>query len=108
MTETKELVYYIVSTSTWNWGRGPTLKEALQEARALNPKGKLKRGIKVDAGKNIQTEKDVLTNKRIESFTPYYNITGYKEGDHLLPFVNNYGTFVYYGKMEKIEGFDFI
>lgn len=107
-TKTKEFVYYIVSTSDWKWGRGSTLQEALQNANALNAKGKLKRGIKIDASKNIQTEKDVLTNKRIESFAPHYSITGYQEGDYLLPFVNDYGAPVYYGKMEKIEGFDFI
>lgn len=103
-----ELTYYLVATSDYKWGRGKTLKEALMAANALNPQNKIRRGIRIEAFKNIQTKKDVLTKKRIESFSPYYVIEGYKAGDYLLPFVNSFGTPVFYGVLDKIEGFDFI
>jgi len=103
-----ELTYYLVMTSNYKWGRGETLRHALMAAGALNPKDKLRRGIRVEAFKNTQTKKDVLTERRIKSFSPHYVIEGYKAGDYLLPFVNAYGNPVYYGEMDKIEGFDFI
>lgn len=103
-----ELTYYLVTTSDWKWGRGETLKDALMAANALNPKNKIRKGIKIQAYKNTQTKKDVLTQKRLNSFLPYYDIKGYKAGEYLLPFVNNYGQPVYYGKLEPIEGFDFM
>ena len=106
---TDRFEYYIVTTSEWKWGRGQTLKQALEAARALNPKGKLRRGVKVEAQKNIQTDEDILTEESINAFSDcHYIITGYKPGDYLLPFVNDYGTTVYCGKIENIEGFDFI
>jgi hypothetical protein len=110
----KQTVYYIAKTNEFNWGCGETIGEALRNAKALR-NGKLKRTgkalyspkripFKVNVSMNVQTDADLLTDEKLEALARMgYTMTGYKAGDRLKPFVDNYGSSIAYGEWEKVE-----
>lgn len=111
-----EVVFYIAITNEMNWGRGKTILEALTNARALS-KGRWKRiksrtspkwdgatyQFEVWLKKNTQTDADRLTAEMLEDCRRHYVLKGYEVGDHLIPFVNDYGATVSYGKTVEID-----
>jgi hypothetical protein len=108
-TSTAAFVHYVVLTDRGYWGRGSTLQEALDKADALNQKGKIRRGVKVIAKKNIQTEKDILDESRIKALESdrFFSVTGYSVGEYLMPWVDDWGSIHYFGRLESIEGLEF-
>lgn len=97
-----EVVFYIARTNQQDWGRGETIREALQNAYAIGKSGKLRkywldgRGkrhpFKVVLDKCIQTDADLLTQEHLDYYARTgVRLEGFEVGDRLPPFVGCYG-----------------
>ena len=106
--EKTNLVRYVVITSTYYWGKGKTLEEALKNAHvngiyALNSKKENTNKARVyrvelDPVKSVYDEKSA---KAISSSG--MTLEGYSEGDLIEPWVYDIGTLGTWGaKTEKV------
>jgi hypothetical protein len=98
--------HYLVATSAGRWGRGADLKTALQSANALNKsETNIKKNLKTLVYINIQLEEDRLTQERVDALAkgPFFRVTGYKAGEFMLPWIDDYGAPHYFGVLEEIS-----
>jgi hypothetical protein len=111
MSPTKEYITfanYLVATDQGRWGRGETMREALDNASALNIKtGKIRKNVKVFAWLNIQSESDCLTEDRVKELESnrFCRVTGYKAGEYMRPWIDDYGSPHYYGILKELDLF---
>ena len=110
-TSTREYITfanYLVATDQGRWGRGETMREALDNAAALNIKtGKIRKNVKVFAWLNIQSQSDCLTEDQVNALESdrHFNVTGYKPGEYMKPWIDGYGSPHYYGVLKELELF---
>jgi hypothetical protein len=100
--------HYLVATDQGRWGRGETMREAIENAAALNIKtGKIRKDVKVMAWLNIQSQSDCLTEDRVKALESdrHFGVTGYKPGEYMKPWIDCYGSPRYYGLLKELDLF---
>jgi hypothetical protein len=103
----KEIIkfkYFIALTNEGYWGRGNTLIKALRNADAINDNKKLKNNIEIIAYMNLQQDGDQMTEDQIvKDKANGIEHKGYKSGDWMKPFVDDYGSVNFKGALIKID-----